>query len=63
MEFIEQAKARIAAGDRDGAAWIFFQCMSAQDREGFDRSLVEAKHPLSYLAGTTWDRFQTLATL
>lgn len=58
---IELAVAYERMGD-PAYSWrdVFFQHMSAADRQAFDRWLVESDDPLAYEPGTTEHRFRAV---
>lgn len=56
------AASRIIHGDRDGATWTFFHCMTQAERDDFDRALVAAKHPLAARASSQEQRFGAYVT-
>lgn len=55
---VKQAKERREKGDTEGWSWVFFHCMTQQDRKDFDKELVDQKDPLAYQPGTTEQRFR-----
>jgi hypothetical protein len=58
--FVSQAASRIMRGDHDGANWVYFHVMSADDGKDMDRDLVRIKDPISFEPGPMKGRFDTL---
>lgn len=59
--YARDAAAAIRRGDERGWSWVFFQCMDAEARRGFDLFLLQTEHPSVYEAGTCEQRFRRFA--
>jgi hypothetical protein len=61
-ELVKQAVSRIGRGESVDAAvsWAWFTCATTPLREAVDRWLVETRHPLAMVAGTSEGRFRAI---
>jgi len=58
LDCLTEAVTRVKRGDADGATWVWFQGMTAQEHRAFDLFLVRMGDELAYMAGTPERRFK-----
>ena len=58
IKFVLEAVERFRREGDTGIDWVYFMCMTEEDRINFDKMLVETKDVLSTIAGTIESRFK-----